>query len=95
MDTKRNITSPELEDNDLVRNAFGDVLKLRRLKAGFSQRAFARAVGISNSHLRKIESGETSPSLVTVYKFSAVLNKPAGEIIVELDSNIQKRKQLL
>lgn len=92
METKRTITSPQLEDNDLVRTMFGRVLRSCRLEAGFSQRSFAKAVGISNSHLRKIESGETSPSLITVYKFSAVLRKPAGEIIVELDSNIRRHR---
>ncbi|MBR2682064.1 MAG: helix-turn-helix transcriptional regulator, partial [Atopobiaceae bacterium] len=86
------LTSPQLEDNDLIRSTFGAVLKRYREKAGYSQRSFARAVGISNSHLRKIESGETSPSLITVYRLSAVLDRPVTDIIIEMDGNIQKRR---
>ena len=90
MNTARNITSPQLEDNDFVRTSFGRILTEHRLAAGYAQRHFSRLVGISNSHLRKLESGETSPTLTTLYKIARTLDVEAGTLIVELDAEVKR-----
>ena len=75
-----------------MRIAFGEALQRRRTLAGFSQRSFAQASGVSNSHLRKIEAGETSPSLVTVYKFAVVLEVSTNELILEMDDRMRTHR---
>lgn len=83
-------TQNQQEKNDLVRTCFGKVLTSCRVAAGYDQRPFARMVGISNSHLRKLESGQTSPTLVTLYKIAAVLQMNAGELISRTDETIRE-----
>lgn len=85
-------TLSQQDQNTLVRSAFGKVLATRRLAAGFDQRPFARLVGISNSHLRKLEAGETSPTLVTLYKIANVLKVDAGYLISQTDYVIQESR---
>ncbi len=50
-------------------------------------------VGISNSHLRKIESGETSPTLVTVWKIAAVLEVDPGMLVAETSELVTLRQR--
>lgn len=66
-----------------LREAFGRTVTSRRLAAQREQREFARIAGISNSHLRKIESGETSPTLTTVAKIAAALGTDAADLVDE------------
>lgn len=91
MSSEREISSPQLESNDLVRATFGEVLAAHRIAAGYDQRPFSRLVGISNSHLRKIETGETSPTLVTLYKIASVLEEDAGTLVIEMDGRIRAK----
>lgn len=63
--------------------AFGGVVATRRAAMGLGQREFARIVGISNSHLRKIESGEVSPRLLTVVKIAEALGVSPEELVGE------------
>ena len=79
----RNPTALHPTEAELVRSAFGEVIARHRVAADFDQRPFSRVVGISNSHLRKIESGETSPTLVTVWKIAAVLEVDPGTLVAE------------
>jgi transcriptional regulator with XRE-family HTH domain len=78
-------TQDNQNQNDLVRICFGKVLTGQRVASGFGQRHFSRLVGISNSHLRKIEAGETSPTLVTLYKIADVLQVEAGWLLSQTD----------
>ena len=81
-----------------VRAAFGNVVERRREAKGMSQRSFARVAGISCSHLRSIEEGKVSPTLVTVWKISGVLEVEAEALVVEtreLASNRQALKKRL
>jgi len=75
----------QTDRSELIRISFGKVLAAQRMAAGFGQRAFSRQVGISNSHLRKIEAGETSPTLVTLYKFADVLGVETGWLLSQTD----------
>ena len=70
--------------NERLNKAFGETVTAWRNKRGFnSQREFARIVGISNSHLRKIEGGEVSPRLNTIAKIAEVLEVEAGVLVYE------------
>jgi len=70
-------------DSDIVKSAFGEVVTKYRLEAGFRQRAFSREVGISNSHMRAIESGSVSPTLVTLFKVANALNVQPSVLVQE------------
>ena len=82
MDTETNSDWLDTEARR-VRAAFGSVVEQRREAKDMSQRSFARVAGISCSHLRKIEAGEVSPTLVTVWKISGVLEVDAEVLVVE------------
>ena len=59
----------QLDCGERLSAALGRAIADRRDEKGFaSQREFSRVVGISNSHLRKIEAGEISPRLSTIHK---------------------------
>ena len=59
------------------------VVTRHRLKANFKQRMFARVIGISNSHLRSIESGGVSPTLATICKIASALNADPSDLVRE------------
>lgn len=74
-------TSLHLTDSQLVKRAFGEVVSARRNDEGFKQRTFSRVAGISNSHMRGIESGEVSPTLVTLFKIAATLDIEPEQLV--------------
>ena len=76
----------------LVKQAFGEVVRHRREKAGFDQRPFSRIVGISNSHLRAIESGQVSPTVVTICKICSVLECDTSQLFMELDDILKAKR---
>ena len=90
MTTSQNTTAIPTEAK-LIRQAFGEVLAKRRADAGYKQRMFSRMVGISNSHLRSIEGGETSPTLVTMYKIAATLEAEPADLVYETSQLLQNR----
>ena len=74
---------PYETESTRLKEAFGATVTARRKRLNFEQREFARVVGISNSHLRKIESGATSPMLTTVAKIAAALGTDAVDLVNE------------
>lgn len=66
-----------------LKKSFGLVVSRRRVAARMEQREFSRVVGLSNSHLRKIEAGEVSPSLTTILKIASALDTDAGDLVGE------------
>lgn len=93
MEQRHDTSSKIIDGSALVRVVFGEVLTAHRVAAGFDQRPFSRIVGISNSHLRKIEAGETSPTLVTLYRIAAVLEEDAGNLVVEVDARLHSKQK--
>ena len=86
MDTPRNKPLDQLTETDLVKVALGDVIVRLRYERGFgyrSERKLSRVVGISNSHLRSIEEGAVSPSVVTLWKIASVLEIEPSDILTE------------
>lgn len=70
-------------DPEPIRQAFGAVVARHRIEAGLKQRVFSRIIGISNSHLRSIESGKVSPTLVTICKIASALDVEPSELVSE------------
>ena len=92
MNELENIQMQGLSDNELIKKAFGEVLSSHRSAAGYQQRPFSRVVGISNSHLRSIESGGTSPTLVTLFKLAATLEESPCDLVGEVYETLHEMR---
>jgi len=62
---------------------FASELKVLRIKVGFeSQTQFAKACGIDNSTIARLERGETKPNPKTLIKMASVLQSSIIELMV-------------
>ncbi|MGB2741211.1 MAG: helix-turn-helix transcriptional regulator [Cognaticolwellia sp.] len=59
--------------SDLVKE-FGEMLRLKRKAAGYSQESFAAYVGIERGNYGKMERGGVNIKLETLYKLANALN---------------------
>lgn len=76
-------------ESERMKVAFGEVVASRRIECKMEQREFSRVAGISNSHLRKIEAGETSATLSTIVKLASALGTDAGDLVTEACERIE------
>ena len=78
-------TQPAAEtEAELIRRAFGQVVARHREASPYqAQRLFSRVAGISNSHLRNIEAGQVSPTLVTLGKIASALGEEPADLVAE------------
>ena len=83
MDTHSDNIQEELTKTKLVKLAFGEVVASHRDRAGMAQRGLSSVAGISNSHLRGIEAGDVSPTLVTICKIAETLDEPPAVLVEE------------
>ena len=61
--------------------SLGAVIRDLRLKAGYSQEAFADEVGIDRSYVGGIERGEHNVALVNLLKIATTLNITLAQLI--------------
>jgi transcriptional regulator with XRE-family HTH domain len=66
--------------SDLVKE-FGEMLRLKRKAAGYSQENFAAYVGIERGNYGKMERGLVNIKLETLYKLTNALNCEFEEIL--------------
>ncbi|MDO7086270.1 helix-turn-helix transcriptional regulator [Pseudocolwellia sp. AS88] len=66
--------------SDLVKE-FGEMLRLKRKAAGYSQENFAAYVGIERGNYGKMERGLVNIKLETLYKLTNALNCEFEEIM--------------
>lgn len=66
----------------------GTKIRHERNRLGFSLEALARKVGISKMTLHRIETGVTSPSVITLTEISYHLKKPIESLIREGDPKV-------
>jgi len=66
--------------SDLVKE-FGEMLRIKRKTAGYSQESFSAYVGIERGNYGKIERGLVNIKLETLYKLANALNCEFEEII--------------
>ena len=59
----------------------GKYIRRFRLNTGMSQKRFARAIGISEGAVFKLESGENSPKLDTLWKICKLFLISREEIL--------------
>ena len=61
-------------DSDGKLQRLGEAIRSARSAQGYSQEAFADAVGIDRSHIGKIERGERNVSFLNVARIAVALN---------------------
>ena len=66
--------------SDLVKE-FGEMLRLKRKAAGYSQESFAAYVGIERGNYGKMERGCVNIKFETLYKIANALNCEFAEIM--------------
>ena len=64
---------------------FGEVIRRRRIAAGWSQEAFADRAGLSRSYSGEVERGHSIPSLATSLKIAAAFGVPLSELVEEAE----------
>ena len=70
-------------DAAALKVAFGRVVYEHRLAGAIEQRPFSRTSGVSNTYLRRIEAGESMPTLYTVAKIAAAFGIEASDLVDE------------
>lgn len=73
-------TQPSKGDATLL-DAIGDRLREERVKAGISQRELARRLGLSPSLISQLESGQSRPSVGTLYSIVTELGVSLDHVI--------------
>jgi transcriptional regulator with XRE-family HTH domain len=64
-----------------LQEAFGQVVREFRLKAGLSQEALSFACGRHRTYVSLIERGKNAPSITTLWLLADALNVRPSEII--------------
>ena len=69
------------QDETQVLDAIGERLREERVKAGISQRELARRLGLSPSLISQLESGQSRPSVGTLYAIVTELGVSLDHVI--------------
>jgi transcriptional regulator with XRE-family HTH domain len=73
--------SPAQQANDAALEGIGDRLREERVRAGISQRELARRLGLSPSLISQLESGQSKPSVGTLYSIVTELGVSLDQVI--------------
>ena len=65
--------------------AFGIVLKQRRIEIGISQEELAHSCDLHRTYISSLERGIKTPTLVTIFKLSPILNIKPSELIKKVE----------
>ncbi|CAN7498185.1 helix-turn-helix transcriptional regulator [Variovorax sp. LjRoot84] len=66
---------------------FGEAVRRRRKKLGYSQEAFGDACGIDRSYMGGIERGEHNLALINILKIVTALGIQPSEFFKDLDQH--------
>ena len=67
--------------SDAVAQAVGERVKYWRTERGLLMRELADAAGMKQPFLSKIESGNASPSMLSLYRIATALNITPGDLL--------------
>lgn len=73
------------------RHVMGKVLRALREKSHKSQEILSGLAGIDRTHLTKIECGQHSASMETLWQISEALEVPLSDIVRLVEEEIAKR----
>jgi transcriptional regulator with XRE-family HTH domain len=80
-------------DRDQLRRVYGSTLRTLRSRAGYAQERFALDAGVDRSYLGKLERGEATPTLETVYRFLPLLRISFVEFATEFESALRRDRR--
>jgi transcriptional regulator with XRE-family HTH domain len=69
------------EERELIKEAFGKILKDKRMKEGLSQEELAFRSGLHRTYAGSVERGERNLSLENIFVFARALNCHAKDLI--------------
>lgn len=70
---------------DQLAQAFGRVLRERRLAAGLSQEKLALDAGVDRTFVSLLERGGRQPTLATLWRLSEALSVSPSELIARVE----------
>jgi transcriptional regulator with XRE-family HTH domain len=70
-----------------LQHAFGDVLRQRRLKAGYSQEQLALDCGLDRTFISLLERGLRQPTLTTLFALADSLGIKPSRLIAAVESS--------
>ena len=70
--------------------ALATEVKARRAVLGFSQEALAFASGVNRTFVAKLELGQTSPSLTTLFRLAEGLDLEPFDLVLSLQHRYEK-----
>lgn len=79
------------QDPDLLR-AFAAEVRARRDAAHLSQEALAFQCGLNRTFIAKLELGQTSPSLTTLFRLAEGLEASPGELVDATAIRLRKER---
>jgi transcriptional regulator with XRE-family HTH domain len=73
---------------------FGEVLRVIRLRQGFSQESLGFETGYHRTYIGQLERGEKSPSLRTIVNLAIALKVKGSDLLREMEQilNGERRK---
>jgi transcriptional regulator with XRE-family HTH domain len=74
---------------DKKRRALSRLLKDKRQELGWSQREFARRIGVTHATLNSWESAKTTADTKNIEKIANVLTMPSWEVMKALNENME------
>lgn len=80
-------------DAAAIKAAFGRVVYEHRLAIPIEQRPFARMSGVANTYLRRIEAGESMPTLYTVAKIASAFGLEAADLVDETMRKVEAMRR--
>ena len=73
--------------------AIGELVKKKRTEKSWTQEKLSSEAGINNRFLQKIEAGDRTPSLITIFKLASALGITPEKIITPIWKVWQKKHQ--
>lgn len=74
---------------NMIKKAFGEVLKEVRTAKGMSQDALAFASELDRTYISLLERGKRQPSLTALFKLSSALDTSPVEIVARVQGKLK------
>jgi transcriptional regulator with XRE-family HTH domain len=74
-----------------IERAFGEVLRQERKNKSLSQEELAHFSDLDRTYISMLERGKRQPSLKTIFMLASTLNTLPSEIMVKVESLLNKR----
>ncbi len=78
-----------MSTEDKKRRALSHLLKEKRQERGWSQREFARRIGVTHATLNSWESAKTTADTKNIEKIANVLTMPSWEVMKAINENME------